>query len=94
MRDLELALGGHTMGRILQDLSSLGINALVQATFHGLKHEDKGLSPKLVERMLSDHLKAGGNLTELYDALPKALEQTGMFRTEDSGNAQTATTNT
>ena len=93
MRDLELALNGRPLGAILNDLSSMGINVLVLATYHGLKHEDKALNPKLVERILQTMLKDKRNLQELYTALPKALEETGMFRTEDTdpGKSETAT---
>lgn len=93
IRDLEKALDGRPLGSVLRDLSQLGINALVLCLYYGLRHEDRGLSIKLVEKYIGEHLRNGGSLAPLYDALPKALDETGLFRTgDDAGKPQPALT--
>jgi hypothetical protein len=94
VRDLEAALGGKPLASILQDLSLIGINALIIALYHGLKKEDPSLNANLVERMLEAHLDAGNSLQPVYMAVSKAIEETNVFRTSEdaaSGKAQTPT---
>lgn len=83
VRDLEQALGGKPLGDLIRDLSRLGINALVIALLHGLKHEDSALNINLVIKMLDRHLEAGHSLQPLYDAVSEAIEKTGVFRTHE-----------
>ena len=96
VRDLEATLGGKPLASIINDLSQLGVNALVMALWAGLKHEDRALNPKLVERMLSTYITNKKSLRILGRAVNDALEETGLFRNEDDeaseGNAPTATT--
>lgn len=88
IRDLEKALDGRPLGSVLRDLSQLGINALILCMYYGLRHEDRGLSIKLVEKMVSEKLRNGGSLGPLYEALPKALDETGLFRSGDDVGKQ------
>jgi hypothetical protein len=98
VRDLEAAAGGKSLGEVLGQIASLGINAMVVALWAGLKHEDKSLNLGLVTRMLDAHLRAGigekrdDNKTRLRilgDALDEAIHETGLFeRGDGGGNAQ------
>lgn len=90
VRDLEASLNGKPLASIINDLAQLGVNALVMALWAGLKHEDRTLNPKLVERMLGHYIKQKKSLRLLGRALNDAIEETGMFRNEDEeteGNA-------
>lgn len=90
---METSLGNRPLGTIIHDLSSVGMNVLVLALYHGLKADDKALNPNLVERILDDHLKNGGRLGPIYDSITKALEESGVFRSagdgDDEGKSQT-----
>jgi hypothetical protein len=83
IRDLEAAMGGKPLASIVNDLASIGVNAIVLALWAGLKHEDRTLNPKLVERMLSTYIKNKKSLRVLARALNDGIEETGLFRNED-----------
>ena len=83
VRDLERALNGKPLGSIIQDLSLMSIDALVTALHHGLRHEDSGLNPNLILKMLDTYMKAGNSLQPVFGAVSEALEETGVFRTSD-----------
>jgi len=86
IRDLEAALGGQPLGVIVNQLSQLGVNAMVVALWAGLKHEDRAISPNLVTKRLETYLKGGGKLRVLADAISDGLEESGIFRAnEESG---------
>lgn len=94
IRDLEAAMNGKPLASIVNDLASLGVTAIVLALWAGLKHEDRTLNPKLVERKLETYIKDKKSLRVLGRALNDAIEETGLFRSEDEeseGNVQTAT---
>jgi hypothetical protein len=92
VRDLEQAMGGKPLASILQDLSLIGINALIIALYHGLKHEDPTLNSNRLLKMVEAHLEAGESLQPLYGGISKALESTGAFRTsEDVTSGKTKT---
>jgi hypothetical protein len=80
IRDLEAQMNGEPLGVIVGRLANLGVNALVLALWAGLKHEDRALSPKLVERRLEAYLKAGKPLRALADGINDALEESGLFK--------------
>lgn len=92
VRDLEAAMNGKPLASIVNDLVNLGVTALVLALWAGLKHEDRALNPKLVEKMLSRYIEQKKSLRVLGRALNDAIEETGLFRSEDDeaseGNAQ------
>ncbi len=90
VRDLEAALDGKPLAAIIADISRLGINATVLALWAGLKHEDRALNASLVTKYLEKYLHGGGQLRPIARALDQALEETGLFRTEEDaeGNAQ------
>ena len=79
IRDLEKALDGQPLGAIVQQLSNLGVNALVMALWAGLKHEDRAVTPHLVQKRLETYLKEGKKLRLLADAINDALEESGLF---------------
>lgn len=83
VRDLEAALGGKPLASIINDLSQLGVNALVLSLWAGLKHEDRTLNPRLVERMLTSYIEQKKSLRALGRAVNDALDETGLFRNED-----------
>lgn len=88
-RDLEAAMGGKPLASIINDLANLGVTAMVLALWAGLKHEDRALNPKLVERMLTKYIEQKKSLRALGRALNDAIEETGLFRSEDDeGNEQ------
>jgi hypothetical protein len=80
IRDLENAMGGEPLGVIVGRLANLGVNAIVLTLWAGLKHDDRGLSPKLVEKRLTTYLAAGGKLGTLADGINDALEASGLFK--------------
>ena len=85
-------MGGKPLASILHDLSLVGINALVIALYHGLKHEDVTLNTSRLMKILEAHVDGGNSLQPLYGAVSKALENTGVFRTTEdveSGKLQT-----
>lgn len=96
VRDLEASLNGKPLASIINDLSLLGVNAIVLSLWAGLKHEDRTLNPKLVEKMLQAYIQQKKSLRVLGRALNDAIEETGMFRNEDEevteGNEQRAVT--
>lgn len=83
IRDLEQALGGQPLGVIIQQLSNLGVNAMVLALWAGFKHEDRAITPNLVTKRLETYLKNGGKLSILADAVSNALDECGIFRSSD-----------
>lgn len=83
VRDLENALGGKPLAGILQDLSQIGINALIAALYHGLKHEDPTLNSNRLLKILEKHVEDGQSLQPIYSGVSQALEQTGVFRTSE-----------
>lgn len=83
VRDLESALGGKPLADIVNDLARLGVNVLVLSLWAGLKHEDRTLNPRLVERMLSTYIAEKKSLRTLGRAVNDALDETGLFRNED-----------
>jgi hypothetical protein len=83
IRDLERAMGGKPLASIIQDLSSVGIDALIITLFHGLKHEDPTLNTNLILKMVDQHMVSGESLQPLYKAVIEALEGTGVFRTSE-----------
>lgn len=91
VRDLEANLGGKPLADVVNDLARMGVNTLVMALWAGLKHEDRGLNPKLVERMLTNYIQEKRSLRALGRAINDALDETGLFRNEDEedleGNA-------
>jgi hypothetical protein len=94
VRDLDGALGGKPLASILHDLSLVGINSLVIALYHGMKHEDPTLNTNRVEKLIEAHMEAGNSLQPLYAAVSKALEATGVFRTSEEveqGKSKTPT---
>lgn len=84
VRDLEAAMGGKPLASIINDLAQLGVTALVLSLWAGLKHEDRALNPKLVERMLSTYIANKRSLRKLGQAVNDALDETGLFRNEDT----------
>src|SRR5580765_2738091 len=80
IRDLENAMNGEPLGTIIQRLANLGISAMVLALWAGLKHEDRALTPHLVQIRLETYLKAGRPLRALGDGINDALEESGLFK--------------
>jgi len=80
IRDLEAQMDGEPLGVIVNRLANLGVNALVNALWAGLKHEDRTITPHLVTVRLDTYLKAGKPLRALADAINDALEESGLFK--------------
>ena len=91
VRDLESALGGQPIGVIIQQLSQLGVNAMVLALWAGFKHEDRAITPNLITKRLETYLKEGKKLAVLADALSQALDECGIFATDDDEPKKTTT---
>lgn len=83
IRDLENAMGGQPISLVIQQVGQLGVNALVFALWAGLKHDDRGLTPKLTEKYLSTYIKERRSKAELGQKINDALEETGLFRSDD-----------
>lgn len=98
VRDLEAAMDGKTLASIYLDMNRVGMTAITAALWAGLKHEDATLNLSLVSKMLDRHfhdkdgrpVKDGRKrLTVVREAIEKAIDETGLFTTEDDeGNAQ------
>lgn len=82
IKDLEANMGGMPLGTIVQQLSQVGVTAITMALWAGLKHEDKGLSPSLITKMLEEYIKKGKRLRILGRALNEAIDETGLFKTD------------
>ena len=94
VRDLEVAMDGKPLASVILDITRLGVNATVLALWAGLKHEDKALTANLVSKHLETYLHHGGQLRDIARALDEALDETGLFKTDDgdAGNVETPTT--
>jgi hypothetical protein len=88
VRDMEAALGGKPLADIINDITRLGVNALVIALWAGLKHEARDLNPRLVERYLTTYIAEKKSLRKLGQAVNDALDETGLFRNEDEAPAE------
>jgi hypothetical protein len=86
IRDLEQQMDGQPLGRIVNQLANLGVNALVLCLWAGLKHEDRTLTPAGVTKRLETYLKKGGKLRPLADGLNSALEECGLFSGNSDGD--------
>jgi hypothetical protein len=86
VRDLEAALN-KPLAAVLDDIMHLGVNALVLSLWAGLKHEDRTLNPKLVERMLTAYIEKKRSLRILGRAINDAMDETGLFRDETDESA-------
>ncbi len=79
-QDLEQQLNGAPFGKVLQDLSQGGINTLIHCLWAGLKHEDKGLTPSLVRKMLQRHIDQGRSYRTITAAVTEAITESGLFQ--------------
>lgn len=79
-------MGGQPIGLIVQQLSQLGVTALTMALWAGLKHEDRTLSPGLVTKMLETYIANGKSLRRLGRALNDAIDETGLFKSDDGSD--------
>lgn len=80
VQELEALMGGQPLGAIVQHLSQIGITGITRALYVGLKHEDKGLNPTLVTKMLETYIHRDKKpLKKLVTALSDAIEETGIF---------------
>jgi hypothetical protein len=83
VKDLEAQMGGLPLGTIIGQLSQIGVTAITTSLWAGLKHEDKALTLSLVTKMLETYIHHGGSLRKLGKALNDAIDETGLFRTEE-----------
>ena len=94
LRELEAAMNGMALGQIVREqLSQGGINAYVFCLWAGFKHEDRALTPNLVQKYLTTYLTQGKGLSSLAEKINEAIEETKVFaRPEDAeGNGQPTT---
>jgi hypothetical protein len=80
IQDLEAQMGGQPLGAIVHQLTQMGITALRNALWAGLKHEDRALTPNLVTKKLTRYIEEGKNLKTLYDRVSDAIEASGLFK--------------
>lgn len=83
IRELENSLDGKPLARIINDLRSMGIDALIVSLYHGLKKEDPTLNVNLLLKIIQKYMDDGNSLQPLYRAVSKALDDTGVFRTSE-----------
>ena len=90
VRDLETQLGGQALGAIVLQLSQISVSAMTMALWAGLKHEDRTMTPNLATKLLEQYVKDRKSLRKLGRALNDAIEETGLFRTDEDeeGNEQ------
>ena len=79
IRDLEAATG-KTVGEITRDLRHVGVTAILACLLAGLRHEDKSLTPNLVEKILEAYLDAGGGIRPVLKAIDEALASSGLLK--------------
>lgn len=93
IKDLENALGGEPLGKIVSNLGQMGINALTMSLWAGLKHEDRTLTPNLVTKLLEKYLDDGKSLKKLMTAVNDAIDQSGLFKSVESEEDEAAAGN-
>lgn len=86
-RDLE-GQYGRPLGTIIQDITNLGVTAIISALNAGLKHEDKAMSLNFAEKLLISYTDAKRPMRDLVRSISDALEETGLFEDGSEGNAQ------
>ena len=97
-RELEAQLG-KPLGAVLAEITSFGVNAMVMALYIGLKHEDKALTPGLVEKLFTSYVERKRPMRVLVKKLSEAMDETGLFQKEedivedDEGNVPAAVAN-
>jgi len=94
IRDLERAMDGEPLGVLVNKLAQLGVNALVMFLWAGMKHDDRALTPHLVQVRLETYLQNGGKIRALADGINDALEESGLFKTAADEQAAAANPST
>jgi hypothetical protein len=97
-RELEAQLG-KPLGSVIGEIQGYGVNAMVQALYIGLKHEDKSVTPGLAEKWFSAYVAKKRPMRTMVKKISDALDETGLFQKEedvveeDEGNAPAADEN-
>lgn len=81
--DLEKAMDGKALGEIVNQISTLSITAIVRCLCFGLRHDDQAMTTNLARKLVDEYLKQGHQLITLATAIVDAIQETGVFRTED-----------
>lgn len=87
VRELEQRLG-KPLGLVLSDIQNMGIGTIETALYTGLQHEDKGLSLSLTQKLFKQYIDDRKPIRLLIRQLGDAMEETGLFRTEDDEDAE------
>ena len=53
---------------------------MIHCLWAGLKHEDKGLTPSLVRKMLQRHIDQGRSYRKITAAVTDAITESGLFQ--------------
>lgn len=83
VKQLEAALPGGALGSVMSLLSSFSFTGTAVALYIGLKADDPGLNQNLVEKMVWEHNRSGGDMKQLLGWLNEAIEETGLFKVAD-----------
>lgn len=90
---LETAMDGKPTGEIIASLGRWSFTAFVLVLWAGLKHEDKNLTPKLVQKHLERYVTLeGANVRQLRKDVTEAIEASQWYqqidpRDDDAGEA-------
>lgn len=91
VQDVEHHLG-KPLGLVLSDIQNFGVSTMITALWIGLQHEDKTITRSLTQKLFTAYVADKKNLRLLIRALSDAMEETGLFRTDDDeapeGNAR------
>jgi hypothetical protein len=69
-------------------------DAIVLMTCYGLKHINPRMTEQKAEELIQQYIDNGGDATDLFTALFKALQNSGVFGKVDGGGEENPTTAT
>lgn len=87
LADAEEALGGAAIGEVMQ--KGAGIRHIRALLWAGLRADDPKLTIERVGLLLEDHLAKGGDMADIGDAIGKAFEKSGIYKSasKEAGSA-------
>lgn len=87
-RDVPLSMMG-----LLTRLGEMDLDAMGNALWYGLRHEDRALKPTDMDDAVQTFIDKGGSLPDLLASINEAIEKSGVLRKPetrgDAGNAGT-----
>jgi hypothetical protein len=86
---LDRVMGEVGMQEIMRKLQALNFQALERVLWAGTLHEDPTVTVNLIAKRLEQVEAEGRSFAPLFVSAVEALDQSGLFKTEDdSGNGE------